>query len=207
MTLGEKIKYYRSKIGLTQKQLAEASGIHLVSIKKYETDKMQPQLPQIEKIAIALNVGVNAFVDINNFNLSCKTVGDLMGIMLMLCNSNILVIDGVRNENDELIPDSISVKFNDSSIFNNAFRMYLTKEITEDTEFKPHMLQLEIKNQFILKKIVIWEKINYLYQNALNTLNNNLEHLINENILKLEKMKKKIELELQNSMILLDNED
>ena len=44
MTIGEKIKYFRSRIGITQAKLAELSGIHPVSIRKYETNKkMQKQ--------------------------------------------------------------------------------------------------------------------------------------------------------------------
>ena len=53
MTIGEKIKYCRKQIGITQDKLAELTGIHPVSIRKYETNKMQPQPPQLEKIAAA----------------------------------------------------------------------------------------------------------------------------------------------------------
>ena len=56
MTIGEKIKYCRKQIGITQDKLAELTGIHPVSIRKYETNKMQPQPPQLEKIAAALGV-------------------------------------------------------------------------------------------------------------------------------------------------------
>ncbi len=49
MTIGEKIKYCRKQIGITQDKLAELTGIHPVSIRKYETNKMQPQPPQLEK--------------------------------------------------------------------------------------------------------------------------------------------------------------
>ena len=54
LTIGDRIKYFRKRRGLTQAQLAECTGIHPVSIRKYETNKMQPQLSQIEKIADAL---------------------------------------------------------------------------------------------------------------------------------------------------------
>ena len=60
MTIGEKIKYCRKQIGITQDKLAELTGIHPVSIRKYETNKMQPQPPQLEKIAVALGVSYNA---------------------------------------------------------------------------------------------------------------------------------------------------
>jgi transcriptional regulator with XRE-family HTH domain len=48
MTIGEKIRTIRATRNMTQAKLAELTGIHPVSIRKYETNKMQPQLPQIE---------------------------------------------------------------------------------------------------------------------------------------------------------------
>ena len=58
MTIGEKIKYFRTRIGITQAKLAELSGIHPVSIRKYETNKMVPQAPQIDRIAETLGTHV-----------------------------------------------------------------------------------------------------------------------------------------------------
>ena len=62
MTIGEKIKYFRTRIGITQAKLAELSGIHPVSIRKYETNKMVPQSPQIDRIAEAL--GISSFAEL-----------------------------------------------------------------------------------------------------------------------------------------------
>ena len=42
MTIGEKIKYFRKRIGITQAKLAELSWIYPVSIRKYEINKMVP---------------------------------------------------------------------------------------------------------------------------------------------------------------------
>ena len=56
MTIGEKIKYFRKRIGITQAKLAELSGIHPVSIRKYEINKMVPQAAQIDRLAEALGV-------------------------------------------------------------------------------------------------------------------------------------------------------
>ena len=100
MTIGEKIKYCRKQIGITQDKLAELTGIHPVSIRKYETNKMQPQPPQLEKIAAALDVSYNALNGIDNAGMRLETVGDLMGVLMVLCNSNILQITGERGEDN-----------------------------------------------------------------------------------------------------------
>ena len=39
MEISDRIKLLRKELKLTQNKLAERSGIHLVSIKKYETNK------------------------------------------------------------------------------------------------------------------------------------------------------------------------
>ena len=61
MTIGEKIKYFRTRIGITQAKLAELSGIHPVSIRKYETNRMVPGVEMLSRIAKVLNVSLYAF--------------------------------------------------------------------------------------------------------------------------------------------------
>lgn len=58
--IGDKIKEYRMKRGITQGKLAELSGIHPVSIRKYEAGMMEPRLQQLQRIADALEI--NAFL-------------------------------------------------------------------------------------------------------------------------------------------------
>ena len=60
MDIGERIKFCRKHRGMTQDRLAEETGIHPVSIRKYETGKMVPKPEQIERIAKALNVTYSA---------------------------------------------------------------------------------------------------------------------------------------------------
>ena len=114
MTIGEKIKYCRKQIGITQDKLAELTGIHPVSIRKYETNKMQPQPPQLEKIAAALGVSYNALNGNDTAGLRLETVGDLMGVLMVLCNSGILQISGERGEDKLLKDDTVSI--NKSSV-------------------------------------------------------------------------------------------
>lgn len=64
MTLGEKIKNYRSMRGLTQKELGDLTGIHEVSIRKYEANRIKPRREQLRRIAMALRVSLNEFLEI-----------------------------------------------------------------------------------------------------------------------------------------------
>ena len=58
MTLGERIRFCRKSSGLTQDQLAEITGIHTVSINKYEKDKMVPKPDPLEAIHL-INLVIN----------------------------------------------------------------------------------------------------------------------------------------------------
>ena len=127
MTIGEKIKYCRKQIGITQDKLAELTGIHPVSIRKYETNKMQPQPPQLEKIAAALGVSYNALNGSDTAGLRLETVGDLMGVLMVLCNSGILQISGERGEDKILKDDTVSIHLNSVLLFATCASMFTTQ--------------------------------------------------------------------------------
>ena len=109
MTIGEKIKYLRKQKGVTQTDLAQLTGIHQVSIAKYEKDKMIPQPDQLRKIVDVLNVSPMIFFDDGSFKL--ETRGDLMGLLFMLCKNKILVVKGKRDRSSTLIPSTVTFEF------------------------------------------------------------------------------------------------
>lgn len=113
-SVGERIKYFRKERKMTQEQLAELTGIHPVSIRKYETNKMQPQIEQIERIASTLQVNANAIIGYNGAPTRVDTVGDLMGLLMTLYRARVLLIVGKRNEDFEIEPDSAKITINPS---------------------------------------------------------------------------------------------
>lgn len=62
--------------------------LHPVSIRKYEVNKKNPQFAQVSVIADALGVSPNALMGLENSNLRLETVGDFMGILYMLLDTN-----------------------------------------------------------------------------------------------------------------------
>lgn len=52
------VKYYRNKLGVTQEQLSEVSGISSDYLSEIERGKKTPSFKRIELIANALNVEV-----------------------------------------------------------------------------------------------------------------------------------------------------
>lgn len=63
MKTNEKIKAFRKKSNLTQKQLAEKSSIAEITIRKYEKGDRVPKLEQLTKIATALECSTVDLLD------------------------------------------------------------------------------------------------------------------------------------------------
>ena len=63
MTIGERIKQARKAKGLTQKELAEKTGLSIGTVQGYEQRKYKPKMASIEKIVSALNVPVSDLLD------------------------------------------------------------------------------------------------------------------------------------------------
>ena len=54
------LKAIRKMCGMTQTELAAASGIHRITIAKYEAGKVDPTLESAKRLAKALGVTVDA---------------------------------------------------------------------------------------------------------------------------------------------------
>lgn len=66
MTIGEKIRCIRKRKGLTQKGLAEKSGIAEITIRQYEADKYKPKPDAIMKLCFALDCKTTDLIDDDN---------------------------------------------------------------------------------------------------------------------------------------------
>lgn len=187
LTVGDKIRYFRKQRGMTQAQLAELTGIHPVSIRKYEINKMQPQSQQIERIAEALRVNSSALSDSHYDIIHMETKGDLMGLLMLWHKSGILSIEGERGEDNLL--DAATVRLQP----NAAFQTYMA--LSCDQAKKEEVIQLDnlsvvLQDKSILQNLLRWESLYNGYVlmsdkygdsdreqtlNALNELRENLE--------------------------------
>jgi transcriptional regulator with XRE-family HTH domain len=200
MTIGEKIRYCRTQLNITQARLAELTGIHPVSIRKYETNKMQPLLPQIRRIAAVLGISSNALTGITNVDMPIETVGDLMGLLIVLCNSNILQIKGERDETELLKADTVTISFN--PVLSNYLELEKSDKVT-----KLNDVLLKIKSQTIFNDLLNWEKLNYMYNEDVKLYGNSDDKNIQSALQEIMTKKEIYELELQRSPILLNSTD
>lgn len=199
MTIGEKIKYFRTRIGITQAKLAELSGIHPVSIRKYETNKMVPQAPQIDRIAEALGISSFAIAGIEN-NIRLETVGDFMGLMIMLIKTKIISLHGEREENGMLNSQTVSVETN--PFISNFFNAKI-----DSIEISANKIMYYLKSDKILNDILKWERINHRYEKCAAKSSDTPDKNTQAALEQLKNDKEAIEMELQRSGILLDTKD
>ena len=62
MSIAARLITLRKDMKITQQQMADLMGIHVNSVKKYETRQAQPSLDVLKKIAIALHVTTDSLL-------------------------------------------------------------------------------------------------------------------------------------------------
>ena len=194
MTIGDKIRYLRTRMGITQGELADLSGIHPVSIRKYETNKMTPQAQQIERIAEALGVSSFAISGIEN-NIRLETKGDFMGLLLMLIKTNLLVIKGERSEDDGLIPETVSFEI-------NPFVSQFFSANANATDLNADSIAFKLKSDEIFQDILKWEKITYGYEKSATKYGDTDDTAIIDAMNEMKDYIEAIEMELQRSGVI-----
>lgn len=115
MTIGELIKSLRLSHGLSQDMLAEKSGIALTSIQKYEIGVRNPKTDQLNKIADALGVSANIFLDIK-----ANTVSDVFSLIFNMKDQLDITLTSNADE-------TVSLTFNNNAI-NHGLYLYTKAE-------------------------------------------------------------------------------
>ena len=59
MSFSDRLATIRKKRKMTQQQMADAIGIHVSQIKRYESGDTQPSLEVLRKVALALNISAD----------------------------------------------------------------------------------------------------------------------------------------------------
>lgn len=62
VTIGDRIRHYRRRLNLTQKELAQKVGVSTGTIGMYETNKREPDLQMLRRLAEVLEVTVGELV-------------------------------------------------------------------------------------------------------------------------------------------------
>ena len=159
MTTGEKIKYFRNMRGISQETLGQLSGINSATIKKYEYGIRNPKPDQLLKIANALGISINIFMDFD-----IETVSDVLSLLFKL-------------------DDQIDMKFEADKDDEGNFKPATVKLSFKNKKLCTYMKALEIRENMLKAKDDYSEEE---YADSLQHINENIEeikqHLLDDNM-------------------------
>lgn len=128
MTVGEKIRAFRTLRDISQKTLGELAEMNEVTIRKYEAGDRNPKPDQLLKIANAFGVSINLFMDFD-----IETVSDVLSLILKMDEQIDLEFQGKKNKDGVYDPDSITIKFNNPVINRKLATWAKTKDLVQKT--------------------------------------------------------------------------
>ena len=102
--VGKRIKYFRERRGLTQKQLGNAAGILEATIRKYEIGQRNPKPDQIAKIADALGVTPYALSP-----AEIETDADVISLILAIDEIVGITFDGKKDSKGKIDPKTLTL--------------------------------------------------------------------------------------------------
>ena len=142
MNTGEKIKYFRLARNMTQEQLAQEADISFSTLRKYEANERNPKYEQLLKIASALEISVNIFIDFD-----IQTVSDLFSVLFKLENQADLKINTMQELDIASSKDTLFLHFNNNYI-NQILKLYYSSIKNMDTQHQNTALA-EIQNRLL----------------------------------------------------------
>lgn len=106
--IGKRIKLFRERRGLTQKQLGERAGILEATVRKYEIGQRNPKPDQIARIAEALGVTPNALAPIE-----IETDADVISLILAIDELVGINFDGKKDSKGKIDPKTLTLHLDD----------------------------------------------------------------------------------------------
>lgn len=113
MTVGEKIKYYRSKKNLDVKELSQRSGISADAIRKYEQGQRKPKYEQLQKLATGLQISLNNFLDLEILSQS-----DLIPYLITIGKKGEIRFHGEKDSSGNYTGTDLCFSFNSPDLQN-----------------------------------------------------------------------------------------
>ena len=91
---------------MTQEQLAQEADISFSTLRKYEANERNPKYEQLSKIAAALEISVNIFMDFD-----IESVSDLLSILFKMESQADLEITTTKESDPSLSDDTLFLHF------------------------------------------------------------------------------------------------
>ncbi len=164
MNTGEKIKYFRLARNMTQEQLAQEAEISFSTLRKYEANERNPKYEQLLKIASALEISVNIFM-----NFDIQTISDLFSILFKMENQADLKINTMQELDAASSEDALLLHFQNNYI-NQVLKTYYSsaKSIKNIDPQHQNTALSEIQNRLLDNNTSIHSDISTLSDVSVN---------------------------------------
>lgn len=129
MTTGERIKYFRNMRGISQEMLGQLAGINSSTIKKYEYGIRNPKPDQLLKIANALGISINLFMDFD-----IETVSDVLSLLFKMDEQTEMNFEAEKDADGNFIPASMKISFKSRAVNKKLCTYLKAKELQEKIE-------------------------------------------------------------------------
>lgn len=133
MTLGEQIKKHRKEKKLTQKQLADKTGIGVASIQRYERNEIEPTIETLKKICSILEISLTELID-GKRTLTKILCGPILSSWFYpnnkdekdFCNDFNIDFDLFNKciDNDKELPEDILIKICEKVFEDNSYDFF-----------------------------------------------------------------------------------
>ena len=115
LKLSENIKKYRKDMGLTQEELADALGVTIGAVSKWENGNNVPDIMMLMEIANFFNVSMDEFL---GYDMSSKNMDDMCERISDLCNAR-KYEEAIKEANNALVryPHNFKVIYSCSLLY------------------------------------------------------------------------------------------
>ena len=105
----------------------------------YKYGSRNPKPDQLLKIAEAIGVSINMFLD-----FEINTISDVISLIMKLDEQTDMSIQAQTDKDDNIIPNTITLSFSDESI-NSAIASYLNykKQTSSPVDYSEHRISIE----------------------------------------------------------------
>lgn len=135
--------------GISQEMLGQLSGINPATIKKYEYGIRNPKPDQLLKIANALGISINIFMDFD-----IETVSDVLSLLFKMDEQVGMKFEAEKDENGNYIPATLKVSFTHPAINKKLCTYLKTKQILENIKNNSENLSDGKQQQKVIGTIV-----------------------------------------------------
>ena len=144
MTIGKKIKHFRNMRGISQEMLGQLSGINPATIKKYEYGIRNPKPDQLLKIANALGISINIFMDFD-----IETVSDVLSLLFKMDEQIDMTFDAEKDADGKYITSTMKISFSHPAINRKLCSYLKAKQLQKNVEKNNYQFSEEQLNKSI----------------------------------------------------------